>query len=51
MLVLRRKKDEKIIVKVPGMDDIQIMLCDIDRRTAQIGVSAPPQCDIKRDPE
>lgn len=41
MLVLSRKKDETILIKVPGQEDIKITVVKIDNRNkVRIGVEA-----------
>jgi carbon storage regulator CsrA len=41
MLVLSRKKDEKIILKVPGVNDISLTVVKIDSQNrVRIGIDA-----------
>ena len=44
MLVLTRKKDEKIIIG----QDIEITVVDIDNGSVQLGISAPKEIEILR---
>lgn len=49
MLVLARKKDEEIVLKVPGHDDIYITVVDIESRNrVKIGVNADSDITILR---
>lgn len=49
MLVLSRKKDEQIILRNPGMDDIIITIVRIDNRNkVRIGVEANNQITVLR---
>lgn len=50
MLVLSRKKDETIVLKVPGQDDIKITVVRIDNRNkVRIGVEANKNITVLRD--
>lgn len=49
MLVLSRKKDETIILKSPGMEDIRITVVRIDNRNkVRIGIEANKQVTVLR---
>ena len=45
MLVLTRKKDEKIIID----DDIVITVVEMDNNTVKIGIDAPEDIEIHRE--
>jgi carbon storage regulator CsrA len=49
MLVLSRKKDEKIILKHPDMPDIKITIVRIDNRNkVRIGIEADKEITVIR---
>jgi carbon storage regulator CsrA len=49
MLVLSRKKDETILIKIPGQDDIKITVVKIDNRNkVRIGVEANKEITVLR---
>jgi len=49
MLVLSRKKDEKIIIKQPGMKPIEITVVRIDHRNrVRIGIEADKEVIVLR---
>ena len=49
MLVLSRKKEEKILVNVPGMEEeIEVTIVQIDSNRVRIGFNAPPNVTILR---
>ena len=49
MLVLSRKKDEKIILKVPGREDIEITVVRIDNHNrVRIGIDAEKEVLVLR---
>jgi carbon storage regulator CsrA len=49
MLVLSRKKDEKIILKHPDMPDIKITIVKIDNRNkVRIGIEADKEVTVIR---
>lgn len=49
MLVLSRKKDETIILKVPNLPDIKITVVRIDNRNkVRIGIEADEKISILR---
>lgn len=48
MLVLSRKKDERIILKVPGMDDVAVTVVRIDGGKVRLGIEAPEDVTIIR---
>jgi len=49
MLVLSRKKDETIILKGPGMEDIKITVVRIDNRNkVRIGIEADKKITVLR---
>lgn len=45
MLVLSRKKDEKIIID----DDIEITVVELDNGQVQLGIDAPQEVEIHRE--
>lgn len=50
MLVLSRKKDEKIILKVPGQEDISITIVRIDNQNkVRIGIEADNEVIVIRE--
>lgn len=49
MLVLSRKKDEKIILKGPNMEDIKITIVRIDNKNkVRIGIEADKEVVVLR---
>lgn len=49
MLVLSRKKDEKIIVKIPGVSDlVEITVVGIEQNRIKLGFEADPSVTILR---
>jgi len=49
MLVLSRKKDETIIVKIPGREDIKLTIVKIDNlNKVRVGVEADKEIVILR---
>ena len=49
MLVLSRKKDETIILKQPGMEDIKITVVRIDNRNkVRLGIEADKKVTVLR---
>ena len=49
MLVLSRKKDEKIILRVPGREDIEITVVRIDNHNrVRIGIDAEKEVLVLR---
>lgn len=49
MLVLSRRRDEKILVKVPGVDDaIEVTVVQIDNSRVRLGFNAPAEVTILR---
>ena len=49
MLVLSRKKDETIILKIPNMEDIKITIVRIDNRNkVRIGIEAEKEITVLR---
>lgn len=49
MLVLSRKKDQSIILKVPGHKDIHITVTKIDNRNrVRLGIEADPEIIVVR---
>ena len=49
MLVLSRKKDEKIILKTPGHEDISITVVRIDNRNkVRLGIEANNEITVLR---
>jgi carbon storage regulator len=52
MLVLSRRKDEKIIITVPPSDKpttVEVVLVDIRGNKSRIGINAPRQVAVNRD--
>jgi len=49
MLVLSRKKDEKIILKMPNTSDIVITIVNIDNRNkVRVGIEADKEVTVLR---
>lgn len=48
MLVLSRKKDEQIILKVPGHNDIEITIVRFEGQKVRIGITADQDVSIIR---
>jgi len=49
MLVLSRKQDEKIVLKVPGKEDIAITIVRIDNQNrVRVGIEAPKDVVVLR---
>jgi len=48
MLVLTRKQDESIIITV-GNDEIKVLITELDKNIAKIGVDAPRHIRIDRE--
>jgi len=49
MLVLSRKKDEKIYITLPSGEEIILTLVDIRLHSSRIGIDAPLDCRILRE--
>ena len=49
MLILSRKIGEKVLLKTPAGEEIEVVLVDIDRDKARLGFSAPLNVIILRD--
>ena len=49
MLVLSRKKSERIFINAPRSGQIEIMICDVDQGKVKIGFNAPLDFKIKRE--
>ena len=51
MLVLGRKPNQSLIIRVDGVNDIEVAVLGIDRESAvvRLGVKAPPQVVVLRD--
>lgn len=50
MLVLSRKKDQRILLKIPGREDIRITVTKIDNRNrVRLGIEADSDIVIVRD--
>jgi carbon storage regulator len=48
-LVLSRKKDEEIVITVPGLDEPIVILCvDIESTKTRLRISAPRSVKIHR---
>ncbi len=49
MLVLSRRRDEKILVRVPGVEqDIELTVVQIDSSRVRLGFNAPESVTILR---
>jgi carbon storage regulator CsrA len=49
MLVLSRRRDEKIVVKVPGVEEeIEVTVVQIDSSRVRLGFTAPQNVTILR---
>jgi carbon storage regulator len=49
MLVLSRRRDEKILLKVPGIDeDIEVTIIQVDKNRVRLGFTAPENVTILR---
>lgn len=49
MLVLSRRRDEKIVLVVPGIDEeIEVTVVQIDSSRVRLGFKAPPNVTILR---
>lgn len=48
MLVLSRKKDERIILKIKGMEEIAVTVVRIDGNKVRLGIDAPEEVTILR---
>ena len=49
MLVLSRKRDEKILMKLPGVaEDIEVTVVQIDSSRVRLGFKAPTDVTILR---
>jgi carbon storage regulator CsrA len=49
MLVLSRRRDEKIVVRVPGMEgEIEVTVVQIDSSRVRLGFNAPAEFTILR---
>lgn len=49
MLVLSRKSDEKIILQVEGLKDIELTVVRIDHNKVRLGIDADPNVTILRE--
>jgi len=49
MLILARRNDESLIITTPNGEEIQIILMNAHRGSAQLGIQAPPDYIITRD--
>lgn len=49
MLVLSRKKDQRIFIDAPRSGRIEIMLCSVDSGRVKIGFNAPIDFKIERE--
>jgi carbon storage regulator len=49
MLVLSRKNQERIVVRVPRATTIVIAVCEIKGDKVRIGVQAPAECTVNRE--
>lgn len=49
MLVLSRKKDETIVFKIPGQEDIEVTIVRIDNHNrVRLGIEAPKNVVVLR---
>lgn len=49
MLVLSRRRDEKILVRAPGVEgEIEVTIVQIDSSRVRLGFNAPPSVTILR---
>ena len=49
MLVLSRKRDEKIILRTPGQEDIELTVVRIDNQNrVRLGINAPQEVSVIR---
>jgi carbon storage regulator CsrA len=50
MLVLSRRRDEKVLVKVPGLEEeIEVTVVQIDASRVRLGFKAPESVTILRE--
>lgn len=49
MLVLSRRADEKIIIRLPNGESIVVLMVEIRDKKARLGFTAPPDCVIIRE--
>ncbi len=49
MLVLSRKRDEKIVFEIPGQDPIELTVVRIDRSKVRLGIEANKKITILRE--
>lgn len=51
MLVLGRKPQQSLIIRVDGLHDIEVAVLHVDKEnaTVRLGVNAPPQVVVLRD--
>lgn len=49
MLVLKRKSQEALILKVPGMDPIRVTVCRTNQNAGWIGIEAAPEVAVIRE--
>lgn len=50
MLVLSRRRDEKVLVKVPGLEnELEVTVVQIDSNRVRLGFKAPPNVTILRE--
>lgn len=48
MLLLKRKVDEVVVIRTPGGDVIEVMVCEVGPEHARLGVRADPETHIWR---
>ena len=48
MLVLSRRKDEKILLQVEGMDDIELTVIRLNHKKVRLGINAGKKVNIVR---
>ena len=49
MLVLSRKKSERIFIDAPRSGQIEIMICEVDQGRVKMGFNAPRDFKIERE--
>ena len=49
MLVINRKLDEKIIIRVEGFENIEVMVVEVRGETVKLGINAPKIISVDRE--
>jgi len=49
MLVLTRRRDERIVLKIAENFEVVITVCDVDGNKVRIGVEAPSRVSVLRE--